>query len=252
MPSPGPVLPRLRRSVLLLCAAIACALPAVAATFSDGTFDLAGYSIAGPTASGANVTLEQCATCGPASDAALRIAAVYPTDNGNFRAALLNTSWVYDPSTQGAIVSIDTQTDKRVILSLGIPAGIGNSFRPLLQQGGQYYAALLLGPTIFLADEGWKFISGSGLTSASFTLYDFATGSFGSGNPDFTGGGPITFGLLQLGSRNGPFTDFLIEADYDNLSLTLTTAVPEPHGAAMLAAGLLAAGGLVLRRRRID
>ena len=244
----GPVAHR----ALLALASIACALPAGAVTFSDATFNLAGYSIAGPTTSGANVTVEQCAACGPGADAALRIAAEYPTDVGNYRVALLNTAWVFDPSAQGQIVAIDAATDKRVLLSFNIANGSGNSFRPLLQQGGQYYAALLAGPTIFFADEGWKFISGSGLTASSFTVYDFTTGIFGSANPDFVAGGPITFGLLQLGNRSGLFPSSTVEVDYDNLVLTITS-VPEPRSAALLLAGLLAGllavRGLMRRRR---
>ncbi len=222
--------------------------PAGAVSFSDNTFDLAAYAISGPVTSDVNLTLVQCASCGPAGDAALRVAAVYPALTGSYRAALLNTAWTYDPGSQGTLLSVDAATDKRVILNFDIPNGLGNSFRPLIAQGGQFYAALLTGPTIFTADEGWKAISGN-LTAASFQLYDFAAGSFGTGAPDF-GGGVMTFGLLQLGNRNSPFPDSSIEADYDNLVLTLN-AVPEAGSAALLLVGLtgLASLGALGRRR---
>ena len=103
-----------------------------------------------------------------------------------------------------------------------------------------------MGPTIYLADEGWKFISGSGLTASSFTVYDFAAGSFGSANPDFVAGGPITFGLLQLGNRSGGFLNSLVEVNYDDLVLSITR-VPEPRSAVRLLAGLLAVGARLRR-----
>jgi hypothetical protein len=217
-----------------------------AVSFSDGTFNLAGYAISGPVTSDVNLTLSQCASCGPAGDAALRVEAVYPTLVGSYRAVLLNTAWTYDPGSQGALLSVDAATDKRIILNFDIPAGLGNSFRPLIAQGGQFYAALLTGPAVFTADEGWKAISGT-LSASNFQLYDFANGSFGVGTPDFSGGA-MTFGLLQLGSRNSPFTGSSIEADYDNLVLTLN-AVPESGTAALLLAGLAGLSGLRQRDR---
>jgi hypothetical protein len=226
---------------------VALAAPAGALTLSDSSFNLAGYTQNGPLASGVNLTIEQCAACGPDASAALRVAAVYPTDSGSYRVALVNNAWTYDPASQGALATVGARVDKRVLLNFDTGNGLGNSFRPLIVQGGQLYAALLLGPTIFVQDAGWAAIAGSDLTAAAFTLYDMASGTFGIGSPDFAGT-PMSFGLLQLGSRSGPFTDSLVEADYDNLELTLS-AVPEPQRWALLAAGLGAAAGLVRRRR---
>jgi MYXO-CTERM domain-containing protein len=236
--------PCTRAATAAAVAALSLSAPAGAVSFSDSSFNLAGYAISGPLTSDVNLTLAQCATCGPAGDAALRVAAVYPALTGSYRAVLLNTAWTYDPGGQGALLSVDAATDKRVILNFDIPNGLGNSFRPLIAQGGQFYAALLTGPTIFTADEGWKAISGN-LTAAGFQLYDFAAGTFGTGTPDFSSG-LMTFGLLQLGSRTSPFPDSSIEADYDNLVLTLN-AVPETGSAALLLLGL---AGMAAWRRR--
>ncbi len=220
--------------------------PAGAVTFSDSQFNLADYTISGPLTTDVILTLEQCASCGSAADTALRVAALYPGFTGSYRTALLNTGWTYDPGTQGELLSVDAATDKRVILNFDIPAGLGNSFRPLISQGGLLYAALLAGPVVHTADEGWKSISGN-LTAASFQLYNFAAGSFGSGTPDFSHG-VMTFGLLQLGSRNSPFTGDSIEADYDKLSLTLNP-VPKAGSGVLLLTGLAGLGVLLKRRQ---
>lgn len=59
-------------------------------------------------------------------------------------------------------------------------------------------------------------------------------------------GGPITFGLLQLGNRSGGFLNSLVEVNYDDLVLSITS-VPEPRSAVRLLAGLLAVGARLRR-----
>ena len=225
------------RPLWAACAAAAAlaAMPASAQTFLDQTFNLADYNIFGPVTSGVSVDIENCAACGVGASLALSIAATYPTDVGAFRVALVNTGWGYDPSSQGALWSVTAQTDKNVLLNFSTGNGLGNSFRPLMVQGGVYYAALLLGPVVHDGSEGWQGIGPGVLLAADFSAYDLVTGSFSADHPDFSAG-PMGFGLLQLSSRNGPLTNSQVTAQYDNLSLTLQP-VPEPATWLMFAVG---------------
>jgi hypothetical protein len=103
----------------------------------------------------------------------------------------LRTAAVYDPSSQGAIKTIDYSED--AILFSG-----SQSWSPALMQGGAYYLPL---PT------------------SSFLQYPL----FGA-NPDFSGsGGPITFGFVRGSLTVGP--PGTAEGGIDNWFITV-----RPHG----------------------
>jgi hypothetical protein len=175
----------------------------------------------------------------------------------------LNESFVYNPSTQGQLLSIDASVDKLLAVVVrdlnGYTGMLSNSFRPLIEQGGQYF---MLQPGIagtplpgdpggdFYADSVSGTIAASGLLASNFLSYDFGLGAFGSLNPNFSGG-LMRFGLGQISTTGSlSITDSFIGGRYDNLRLDLRTVdVPEP-GSLSLLGGALLAGAWVSRRKR--
>jgi hypothetical protein len=236
--------------LLTLIAAPGSALADV--VFTDSTFDQGNYNQTATFTSDAGVTVNsgQCATCGNPGQA-LQIQMSFPTGSQTFDAAIgfVNKTFSYNPQTQGAITSISASVDKNIILNF--PGnGFGNTFHPMIEQDGQFFIASIPGPTVQGTTTGFNTLAQSGLVAADFVSIDFTTDTTGSGTPNFDGD-PILFGLAQLTSIiGGPAT---FEADYDNLSLDLstvpvTTAVPEPSTFVLFGLGLAALG--VTRRRR--
>jgi hypothetical protein len=249
------------RALLLTLAlfASAAASPASAAliTFSDDDFNASDYVLTPTYKSDPNVDVNsllsgaflavQTSREGTASWAAAR--------------GFVNTGFAYDPSSQGALLSIDASVEKFLLFASldlnGYTGILGNSFRPLIEQGGQYYMATIAGTPLpgdpngnaHFDTAGPSTISQNGLLAASFLSYDFTTGAFGIANPNFSGG-LMRFGIGQVSSTGGLlFTDTTILSGYDNLELVLkTVSVPEPGTVALLAAGLLALGAA---RRRV-
>ena len=129
----------MKARLLPVCAVLASclALPAFAdsITFSDGTFNLANYS--GSTYSvGLTRSASQCASCGnPGS--ALQVAV---TGNGasteNYSQAFVNSTFTYNPLTQGAITTINASVDKNVTATFA--ESFTNTFRPTIFQDGIY------------------------------------------------------------------------------------------------------------------
>ncbi len=229
--------------------------------FTDSTFNLAGYSTT-PSFLTPLVTLTygQCASCGTPGTG-LQIAVNETTPAGGLAdVGFVNNLFTYDPGTQGAISSIGAQVDKNLLIDVGdtngfgIGSPFGNTFRPLISQGGFYYLAKITGPTIpgptssgpFSGSTGYVTLSQSVLLATDFTQYDFATNAFGIAHPDFAGG-VLSFGLGQISSVGTGFTDTTTTAQYDNLRISVAS-VPEPGTLSLF--GFALAGVVAMRRRR--
>jgi hypothetical protein len=236
--------------LLTLIAAPGSALADV--TFTDSTFDQGNYNQTPTFTSDGGITVNsgQCATCGNPGQA-LQIQMSFPTGSQTFDAAIgfVNKTFGYDPHTQGAITSISASVDKNIILDF-TGGGFGNTFHPMIEQDGKFFIASIPGPPVVTTTTGFNTLAQPGLVAADFVSIDFTTDTTGSGTPDFNGD-PMLFGLAQITEViGGPAT---FEADYDNLSLDLTTApvttaVPEPSSFVLLGLGLAALG--LTRRRR--
>ena len=224
-------------------------------TYQDGTFT--GTSLAFQYASDAsNSTLSEgpCANCGNPSGPGLQFIANFaanaagnPNNSNTLPQATFGVvdTFNYNPSTQGAITSIDASVDKNFMTSEN-SAGIGNSFRPLIEQDGNFYLALISGPSVTgPTTTGYQQLSATGLTATDFVQFNTTTGVFGTANPNFDGD-PIVFGLAQ-NFNLAPGTNN--EADYDNLTITVNSAVPEPSTWAMMILGFAGIGFMAFRRR---
>lgn len=238
----------------LLAAAALCAGTASAsagALFTDGTFAPASYSTGFLfDAGGVNtITYAQCASCGDPGQA-LAFTIAQPTGGGaafgasSVAIGVVNSGFIYDPETQGAIASISASADKNFTVNGG---AFNNAFRPLIEQDGTFYAAAIFGPTLSgPGTTGFNAIGNTNLGAADFVRYDPVAGAFGSGHPDFAGD-PIEFGVAQLLAA-AAVTGLTASTAYDNLSIAVTSFLPEPMSASLLGAGALGLG--LLRRRR--
>ena len=223
--------------------------------FSDGTFNLANYNqtVAGLSGPAISIAASQCSSCGNPGDA-LQVMTAFgdtSTTEGSLDQGYINNTFSYDPLTQGPIVAITASVDKNLDISIqGSSFTFGNSFHPVIEQDGNFYVATIAGPLNDGGVTGFLTLSQSGLVASDFTEYDFATGSFLSGNPNFSGD-PILLGLAQFSSLKVTGEPSVqITATYDNLSFDLQT-VPEPSSVCLFAGLVLILGvSFVIQRRR--
>ena len=248
---------------LLAAAALAVAAPAFAATttFVDADMALSGYNFTTYT-SGPGYTTETnqaVGNGGGTSFEALYAKVGQTTLTPRFQG--LSKTFIYDPSTQGAITTIDTSIDHFLaITSNGAPVtGIVNlPVRLLAQQDGKLYDTFRIPSTVYTF-SGWTSVSFTGLTAADFLLFNPLAPY---ANRVLTGldfaGSAITFGfeVLPTGvlTNGGPSTGSIRSAHrLDNFSVTVNsvgvTAVPEPATWAMLISGFALAGAALRRRR---
>jgi hypothetical protein len=239
-------------------AAVATCLAPVSASadviLSDGNFTSMTPTAIFTQDAGVVITFQApCANCGNPTGPGLQIQADYT----NATAVAPNTSFSdigfadnllqYNPSTQGAITSLGASVDKNIIVTGGPTTTAINVFHPLIAQDGNDYLASISGPMFTVpGTTGYITIAQSGLTAADFTLFNFATATFGTAHPNFAGD-PITFGVGQFVSTSKGVVAMF---DYDNL--TFNVSVPGPIGGTGLPGLLLASGGLLgwWRRRK--
>lgn len=237
-------------------AALLCATPAAAVTFSDTTFATSDYVLGQYAGGGVTTTLAQTASGNPGT----ALEGTYSASGANPSGALftaLNTTFVYDPSASGEITSLSASLDRYFDPSIdGAPLNVGSyTLRVLaLQDGDLYQSIFTFGP--FGAPGGdWHTLSQANILASDFKLFD--PNNFGAAGTttglDF-GGSAITFGFAMRASGavdgNGqPLTlptAGVLRAD--NFAIEVA-AVPEPATWAIMTAGFGLLGG-VLRRRR--
>lgn len=243
---------------LALGAFVLASTPALAdAMFSDTTFAPGTYQLGFAASSGgATVTQAQCTTCGDPGTA-LRLT-ISDSDGSSLGAAFVNTAFTYNPKTQGAIASIAASVDKNLTVVAPPLFGFGNTFRPVIEQDGNFYTAVLFGPAVTVppggttATSGYNNFSLPSLAAIDFDEFNTTTGLVGTAHPNF-GGDLITFGIGQVVAANamGAGNQETIISDFDNLSITVrtATAVPEPSTWTTLL-GALGVFGLLKRRRQ--
>jgi PEP-CTERM motif len=214
--------------------------------FSDGTFSPADYDTAfvyqGDPANTA--TFSQCANCGDPSGTAMQLSLTEPNGAGGAAIGMINTTFTYNPSTQGTITSISASVDKQFFNPFTVSNNVtfGNNFRPLIEQGGEFYAAAINDGFVFTSGlSDYRAMSDPDLTAANFVQYDPSTGLFGSAHPDFAGG-LMLFGLMQSVGPTVLATPSPILANYDNLGIGITSGVPEPSTWALALLGFAGLG----------
>jgi hypothetical protein len=233
------------RSSLTVAALAASSLVAAAsgAIYYDGTFNPIDWSTStsvnasgvGSTATGAQVLT------GGNTNEYWRVGhnlVVGSAGNGALFSLHMKASAIYDPSTQGAISTINYSEDSIAFAGPGNVQGSGLA----IIQGGRYYLQrnpILVMPLPTFAN--WTTQSAPGLVASD--LYELipATGTLIPGNnPDFSGtGSPMQLGFWRGNSNNGSVST---DAGIDNWTVEI---VPAPG-----TVGLLAMGGVMAARRR--
>ena len=93
-----------------------------------------------------SITFGQCASCGNPGQG-LQVISHDLNPGAIADIAFVNNTFSYDPSVSGPISSIDVSVDKNISISQATPftASIGNNFRPLIKQDGNFYLATVVG-----------------------------------------------------------------------------------------------------------
>jgi hypothetical protein len=233
--------------------------------FTDGTFDTSNY------------------TLGSFSDPSVTVGSFGQSANGNPGTALegmtsstgvnaqgvlltaLNNTFVYNPTTSGAINTIDVSLNRWAdFTDAGQESAVGSYTLRLLaeQDSTLYQATFSFGPTGI--DGGfWVGLSQTGITASQFTVLDasnFATGGTATGlNFD---GDAITFGFAMrasgavLSGSGAPSPDDqTTDMRADNFGVSVNSSplspTPEPASWALMIVGFGAAGAMLRSRRRL-
>jgi hypothetical protein len=217
---------------------------AIAVTFSDpGTFATPQWS---ESIFGGGDVVDTRENTGGNPDDFLRIQTI-PSGGTIVIGGYLNSAATYDPSTQGAIASIDLGID--VALFVGVTGFTdGQGFGTILEQNGQVFGN---GFAVTGLNNSFNSRTILGSAESNFGLIS-ANGNTNFGiNPDFSSSGSsITFGFSAANSGSSPISGST--AGYDNWSVTVNQVNPqqvaEPGTLALFAIGLAGLG--FVRRRK--
>ena len=216
--------------------ALAAAAQLQASTFFDGTFnnsDWTATKVLDTSNPPASFTAGQAAFDGnPAPFRETTQNFGNNNANGSIWVAHLDSNFIWDPGTQGAIAALNFSFDGKSF-SNGVSGGIGYGL--VAFQNNTYYLADFTA----VSQSQWTNHMAMDLTAGDFFLP-----GFGTGTPNFSAGGtPIEFGYF---TENGITTNTdTTVSGIDNYSLEV---VPEPSTWAVAALSLAAIIALRFRR----
>ncbi len=196
----------MKRSLLLVLATMLCAVPAQAqVVFSDSNFRDADWTSTVMTFNtpGSGGSTSHASTGGnPGEHRAIQSLSCQTNNPCKAMMIEIMTATTFDPSTQGAIASLNYQEDQLCASADGCVGG-GQNWFPVCLQNGTFYVYNSFTPTGVL--NTWTTQSVTGLTEADFTEVDLS--AFGminpASNPDFSAAGaPIQFGYARANSLN--------------------------------------------------
>src|SRR4051812_19120836 len=181
-------------SLLLALMVTGGAPPAMAAVFTDTTFNVADYSASIYQTGGAAINFSQTPTGGNPGSALEVATRVSATGIEEFHSEeyFVNRQFNYDPQSQGIVNSIDFSLDRYFQVTEGFP--ISSIFATILiVQGSKFYAHSVSLP---VATGIFQTATANGLQARDFYLItDLASLTTDlSKHPDFAGG-PLQFGL---------------------------------------------------------
>ena len=164
--------------------------------FQDAEFlpaDWATSSIASPAQNGPTNS-EERATTGGNPDAFRRMTYTLTAGPSSLRVFNASQASSYDPSSQGAIYTIDF-TEDCIVASSSPSIGSVDS-KLLIQQGARKYTT---GPTIACSTPAWLHVATwPSLSVANFVLVDGPACGAGESCPDFSASGaPLQFGYIR-------------------------------------------------------
>ncbi len=249
------------RTIRAACAVAITALASTAGaqnvSYSQGDFVLTDWSLSIQGQSPGMNSLFTVNAGGGNPGSMLRANVHVPTLAGGggqaaFTATNINTTFTYNPATNGAITALTFGFDLKTFA--GFANGAGGFYRPAIRQNGVTYGVTGSDLAAPVVNAGWSRVS------FSFLPTDNWSDPTGTSAPDFSAtGGVIDFGYRFFAGgvcnaavgRTCTSVDILTLLDNYDVSITAappTTTVPEPSTYALMAAGL--AGVLIAKRRR--
>ncbi|THD64976.1 PEPxxWA-CTERM sorting domain-containing protein [Phenylobacterium sp.] len=254
------------KTAILATALLAGAFAATTAvagqtTFTDTTFNTANYTLG--SFSDPSVTINSYGQTLTGGDPGAALQGTVSSVGANAQGVLLtalNNTFVYNPSTSGAITSLNASLDRFTTPTNGGDASLVGSYslRVLAEQDGQLYQATFVFGPINQPGGIWNDLVENGITASDFSTLDASnfTGAGVTGGLNFAGDA-ITFGFAMRGSGavepDGSLSTFDQTNDLraDNFDLTINSGtVPEPASWALMLVGFGAAGALLRSRRR--
>lgn len=232
-------------AVLSLVATAGLASSASAVTFFDGVFNNADWSlttIVNTNAAGSSAQGLQFLSGGnPNEYRRIRNQLTVSSPTGILHGFHMNVTAFYDPSSQGAISSINYSEDS---INYVNQTGNGQGSGLAILQNGRFYRTSTALVMPYSSFSTWQPNALPGLTAASFWEVDPGTGNIIAGTPDFSASGTVMqLGFWRGNSNNGSINT---ECGIDNWNVVINQ-VPTPGAAALLGMGALT----IARRRRI-
>ncbi|MBU6260843.1 MAG: hypothetical protein KGL18_08220 [Burkholderiales bacterium] len=234
------------------CTLGAAALAQAGPIYSDGTMALAQFSSTPTWALPGTMTVAGASAAGNPGPGLQVLAQGLTGQTGySYIAGFVYSAFSYDPTSAGAISSIDFSIDRAAkFTDNGTPlAGVTITGRVLIEQGGQLYMAISPGVA---PSAGYTSIAMPDLVASDFGLWNLGSGNVDATlNPDFSAGA-MQFGFAMRGTALGyPQGDTLqLDSYADNFWLRVNNDVPSPGTLALALAALALLAAQRQRARR--